>query len=185
MKMLSHFKIRLVPLAVALAAVAFGAHAAEAVKSATATAKPAAPAKAAPMPQSRSEVRFGEEIRDNAPAPEDRARQIELRERLAEAAEKRIDSKLNELRSREAVQTQQQQVRKEAVNQQLASLVKVYESMKPKDAARIMEKLDLPVQLAVASKMKEAKMAAILSQMTPDGAKALTMQLAIKANIDG
>ena len=175
--------VRAVPAAVAVAAIAFGAHAAEAVKgAASSVAAPAKPAAAAP--QSRSEVRFGEEMRGQARPEADRGREIELRERLAEAAERRIDGKLNELRSRQAVQTQAQAARKEEVNKELASLVKVYETMKPKDAARILEKLEMPVQVAVAAKMKEAKMAAILSQMSPDAARALTMELAQRARID-
>jgi flagellar motility protein MotE (MotC chaperone) len=183
-------QIRFIPLAVAMAAIAFGAHAAEAVKSATGHAAPAktqaekAPVVKAQSPQSRAEVRFGEELQAGIARPDDKARQVELRERLAEAAERRIDGKLNELRAREAAQTQAEANRNEEVNKQLGSLVKVYETMKPKDAARIFEKLDMPVQIAVASRMKEAKMASILSQMSADGARALTMELAQRANID-
>jgi flagellar motility protein MotE (MotC chaperone) len=60
----------------------------------------------------------------------------------------------------------------------MQSLVKMYESMKPKDAARIFEQLQMDVLLEVATNMKERQMAAIMAEMSPDAAKALTMEMA-------
>ena len=58
-------------------------------------------------------------------------------------------------------------------------LVKVYETMKPRDAAAIFNELGMPVLLAVIDRMKEAKAAAILAAMTPDKARDVTTQLAL------
>jgi hypothetical protein len=58
-------------------------------------------------------------------------------------------------------------------------LVKVYETMKPRDAAAIFNDLGMPVLLAVVGRMKEAKAAAILAAMTPDKARDVTTQLAL------
>ena len=60
----------------------------------------------------------------------------------------------------------------------MKSLVKVYENMKPKDAARIFEKLDMPVLLQVVERMKEQKLAAVLAEMDPGKAKSVTIELA-------
>ena len=66
-------------------------------------------------------------------------------------------------------------------NEQLQSLVKVYETMKPKDAARIFARLNMDIQLEVAMRMKEAKMAPIMAAMPAEAAEALTVELASRA----
>jgi flagellar motility protein MotE (MotC chaperone) len=68
---------------------------------------------------------------------------------------------------------------------QIDSLVKIYETMKPKEAARIFEELDMPVLLGVVERMKECKTAPILAAMDPAKAKELTMQLADRRQIPG
>jgi len=50
--------------------------------------------------------------------------------------------------------------------------------MKPKDAARIFEELDMAVLLDVIERMKERKSAPILAKMNPVRAKAITLELA-------
>jgi flagellar motility protein MotE (MotC chaperone) len=179
-------QIRWLPVAIGFAAMAFGAHAGEAVKAISqpkmdsiGTPKIQKPVAA----QNRTEVRYAEELKVPKIRISDDSRQVELRERLAEASERRIDAKLTELRNMQAQQTQQQSVKVQETNSQFASLVKLYEQMKPKDAARIFEKLDMPVQLAVATRMKEQRMAAIMASMSPDSARALTMEMANQARL--
>jgi flagellar motility protein MotE (MotC chaperone) len=57
-------------------------------------------------------------------------------------------------------------------------LVKVYEGMKPKDAAARMAILEDGVRLPIAAKMKERSLSAIVGQMPPADAKKLTESLA-------
>ena len=57
-------------------------------------------------------------------------------------------------------------------------LVKVYESMKPKDAAARMAILEDSVRLPIAAKMKERALAQVVGQMPPAEAKKLTEGLA-------
>jgi flagellar motility protein MotE (MotC chaperone) len=130
---------------------------------------------------SRSEVELVTDLANRRKALDEQVRKLDLRERLLDAAEKRLDGKMAELRKLETSLKQLSVARDEETNKQMASLVKMYETMKPKDAARIFERLDLSVQLAVATRMKEAKMAAILADMSPDVAKVLTTALASKA----
>src|SRR3546814_19626533 len=59
-----------------------------------------------------------------------------------------------------------------------SSLVKIYESMKPKDAARIFEHLDMEVLLEVVERMKERKTAPILAELDPERASTVTLELA-------
>jgi len=57
-------------------------------------------------------------------------------------------------------------------------LVKVFEGMKPKDAAARMAILDDSVRLPIAAKMKERALSAVIGQMSPTDAKKLTESLA-------
>lgn len=154
---------------------------AEATKPAPAKAVTPPPVSRPPAPASRSEVELVNDLANRRKALDEQARKLDLRERLLDAAEKRLDAKMAELRQLDASIKAQSAVRDEQTNKQLASLVKMYETMKPKDAARIFERLDLPVQLSVATRMKEAKMAAIMADMSPEAAKVLTTALAGRA----
>lgn len=108
---------------------------------------------------------------------ERRTKELEQREALLTAAEKRIDQKVQEM---EKVRTDIQKLMRQGDEKQAAqleSLVKIYETMKPKEAARIFEELDMPVLLGVVEKMKETKTAPILAAMDPLKAKELTSAL--------
>src|SRR6185295_19372790 len=59
-------------------------------------------------------------------------------------------------------------------------MVKVFEGMKPKDAAARFTLLDDRVRLPIAAKMKERALSAMLAQMTPPEAKRLTEALAAR-----
>lgn len=109
---------------------------------------------------------------------EQRARDIDEREVLLKAAEQRIEQRIDELGrlqgSIEALLVEYD----EQTEAQIQSLVKIYESMKPKDAARIFEELDMDVLLDVVGRMKERKTAPILAKMNPERAKTVTLELA-------
>ena len=66
----------------------------------------------------------------------------------------------------------------EKEQEKIRSLVKIYENMKPKDAARIFEEIDMDVLLDVVDKMKEKKIAPILAKMNATRAKEITTELA-------
>ena len=61
-----------------------------------------------------------------------------------------------------------------------AGLVKLYETMKPREAALIFNDMDLPVLLQIVDRMKESKAAPIFGAMQPDRARIVTAQLAAK-----
>jgi flagellar motility protein MotE (MotC chaperone) len=112
-----------------------------------------------------------------------RERDVEMRENLIAAAEKRVDGKIADLKQLQSqIQTLLQQ-RDDAQQKQVVSLVKTYSSMKPKDAARIFNDLDEDVLLAVAAAMKPDVLGAIMSQMQPEAAQKLTVRLADKLKL--
>lgn len=105
------------------------------------------------------------------------------REALIAATEKRIDDKLAELRQVQA--TIEGLVKQHDTEQegQLKSLVKIYENMKPKDAAQIFEDLEMDVLLDVVEGMKERKVAPILALMNPTKAQEVTLELAQRRDL--
>ncbi len=108
---------------------------------------------------------------------------FETRERLLAEAERRIDEKIAQLARLEKDILALVEVQETKDNEKLDSLVRVYERMRPRDAARIMESLDISLQLEVATRMREIKMAAILSAMDPAAARELTNRLASRAQL--
>lgn len=108
---------------------------------------------------------------------ERRQKEVEQREALLAAAEKRIDQKVQEMEKVRADIQKLMRQGDEKQTAQLESLVKIYETMKPKEAARIFEELDMPVLLGVIEKMKEQKIAPVLAAMDPLKAKAVTSAL--------
>jgi flagellar motility protein MotE (MotC chaperone) len=109
---------------------------------------------------------------------DERAEQLDRRELLLKAAEQRVQEKIDKL------QQMQVQVDKalgkvdEQEDERLKSLVHIYENMKPQEAARILEQLDMTVLLHVLTRMKDQKTGPILASMPPDKARAVTLALA-------
>jgi flagellar motility protein MotE (MotC chaperone) len=107
-----------------------------------------------------------------------REREMEVREGLVKAAEQRIEKKIVELKGMQ--QTIEGLLRKydEQEDSKMKSLVKIYENMKPKDAGKIFDELDMPVLLDVIERMSERKAAAIIAEVNPLKAKVITSELA-------
>jgi flagellar motility protein MotE (MotC chaperone) len=125
-----------------------------------------------------AEVEVLQSLSERREALQNRAGEFELRENLLSATEKRIEEKIAELKKLEATIQAQLKQYDEQEEAKMKSLVKIYENMKPKDAARILKELDMEVLLEVAERMREAKMASILAQMDSEKAKAITIELA-------
>jgi flagellar motility protein MotE (MotC chaperone) len=107
-----------------------------------------------------------------------RARQLDEREALIQAAEQRMDQKMAELKALQATVEDLLKTRSEQEESELKSLVKMYENMKPKAAARVFEEMDMDVLLDVIDRMNERKVAPILALVTPTRAKEITFELA-------
>ena len=110
-----------------------------------------------------------------------RARELDIRESLIQGAEKRMDSKLAELKEVEASIKVETQQKDDADAARLKGLVSMYENMKPRDAAKIFNGLDSNVLLEVAAHIKPQVMSEILAQMSADVAQRLTVELATQA----
>ncbi len=104
--------------------------------------------------------------------------EVKLKENTLKATEMRLDQKLADLKALRAAMEGLLKQYNDKQDAQIRSLVKIYETMKPKDAARIFEELDMPTLLLVIDKMSERKAAPVLASMSAKKAKDVTVQLA-------
>ncbi len=107
-----------------------------------------------------------------------------MRESLLKAAEKRVEARVAELKALEAQVSGAMDARDKAEADRFKNIVTMYENMKPKEAARIFDRLDMKVLVQVSTQIKPNKMAEILAQMSPDAAERLTVDLANRSGTD-
>jgi flagellar motility protein MotE (MotC chaperone) len=115
---------------------------------------------------------------------EARAREIDIRESLLKAAEKRMESKVEELKGVESRITVATQQKTDADAARFKGIITMYESMKPKDAARVFDRLEMSVLFEIASQIAPRKMSDILGLMSPEAAERLTTEMARRAGSD-
>ncbi|WIY51635.1 hypothetical protein O9Z70_09040 [Devosia sp. YIM 151766] len=108
--------------------------------------------------------------------------QLAMRASLVEAAEKRIEERQTTLQSIEDQIASLVEQRKQMEEGQFAGIVAMYETMKPKDAAKIFDNLEMAVLLRVSKMMSPRKMAPILAEMSTTRAQELTVRLASADN---
>ena len=133
---------------------------------------------------SPSERAILERLQSRRQELEQRAREIDIRESLLKAAEKRIETKVEELRAMEQRAVTEKEQTAEAENARFKGLVTTYESMKPKDAAKVFDRIEMGVLIEIASKIAPRKMSDIMGQMSPEAAERLTVELARRAGGD-
>lgn len=132
---------------------------------------------------SESDINILKHLSERRQELDKRAHEIEERETLLNLTEQRVDKKITDLKK------MQDDIRKilgdadAEYTKQVASMVKIYETMKPKDAARIFEAMDMPTLLEVASRMKESKAAPVIAAMNAAKARDLSAQLMAKKNL--
>jgi flagellar motility protein MotE (MotC chaperone) len=119
-----------------------------------------------------------ESLGERRRALQDQAGELDLREKLLQATEERLQKRVDELKSLEQQIQQGVEEKKKQEEGEIAALVVMYENMKPKDAARIFDRLELDVLLKVVRQMKPRKMADILAKMSPEAAEKLTVAIA-------
>ncbi|MBE0578398.1 MotE family protein [Devosia sp.] len=107
---------------------------------------------------------------------------LALRASIVDAAEKRIEERTATLEALEAQISALVDEREQLETGQFAGIVAMYETMKPKDAAKIFNNLDMEVLLRVAKTMSPRKMAPILAEMDATRAQELTVQMAALAD---
>lgn len=139
---------------------------------------PKDPAGEDPKAESAAEVDVLSSLARRRTELDAREADIEMRTQVLTAAEQRVDSKiamLKQLQDQIATMLGQRDAEQQ---KQIASLVKTYSAMKPKDAARIFDITPDEVLVPVAQQMKSDVLAQVLAAMKVDNAQRLTQKLA-------
>ena len=127
---------------------------------------------------SQAELDVLQQLTERRKVLDEREGALMERASLLQAAETRIDQKIQDLRDLRATLEQLTRIRDDQEEMKILSLVKIYETMKPKDAARIFHELDMDTLLLVVDRMKERKLAPVLAEMNPNKAMEITVELA-------
>jgi flagellar motility protein MotE (MotC chaperone) len=134
-------------------------------------------------PQSAAEIVILERLRERRNELDARMKEVEMRESLIKAAEKRIEERLLELKELESRFNDSIQQRDESEAARFKNVITMYESMKAKDAAKIFDRLDMKILVEVATQINPRRMSDILAQMTPQTAERLTVELAARSAV--
>lgn len=146
-----------------------------------APAPPVAPSKPvveAPPAVSDSEKALLQELRERRKELDARADAVATRESVVAATEQKLSARVGELQVLQKQLEGLDTAQKQKVDAGWQGLVKLYESMKPKEAATIFNDLSMPVLLQVLDRMKDAKAALVMAAMNPDRARDVTAELA-------
>ena len=136
------------------------------------------------QPVSASERAILERLQSRRQDLEARAREIDIRESLLKAAEKRIEGRVEELKAVEQRISTATEQKNEAEAARFKGIITMYEAMKPKDAARVFDRLEMSVLFEIASQIAPRKMSDILGLMSPEAAERLTPEMARRAGGD-
>jgi flagellar motility protein MotE (MotC chaperone) len=107
-----------------------------------------------------------------------REKELELKETVLAATEDRINDKVKDMKELKVEVDKVLLLYNEKQEGEIKGLVKIYEAMKPIDAAVIFNELEMPILLEVIDKMSERKVAPILAGMDPKRARDVTQELA-------
>jgi len=136
------------------------------------------------QPVSASERAVLERLQARRQELEARAREIDIRESLLKAAEKKVETKVEELKGVESRISTATEQKTETDAARFKGIITMYESMKPKDAAKVFDRLEMPVLYQIASQIAPRKMSDILGLMSPEAAERLTSEMARRAGSD-
>jgi flagellar motility protein MotE (MotC chaperone) len=125
----------------------------------------------------QSEILILQDLATRREALDLRSREIDRKAVQLRVAEEEIDRKLQQLqmyeRRLDALVNRYNEQQKEKIN----SLVRVYSTMKPRDAARIFDNLDIDIIVSLFKQMKPSVASGILSQMSAEKARTVTDEL--------
>jgi len=138
----------------------------------------------APATVSASERAILERLQARRQELEARAREIDIRESLLKAAEKRAEGRVEEMKAIESRITGAAAQKADEDAARFKGIITMYEGMKPKDAAKVFDRLEMPVLFEIASHIAPRKMADIMGQMQPEVAERLTVEMARRAGGD-
>lgn len=127
---------------------------------------------------SEQEIQVLRSLSERRQTLDQRETDLVTREQLAAAAEAKLSEQIADLKKLEGEVNGLLAAMDVKRDERMASLVKTYEAMKPKDAARIFDGMEDGTLLDLAKSMKPATLAAVMSSMDSKRAEYLTRMLA-------
>lgn len=127
---------------------------------------------------SRSKKALQEQLGQRRAKLDRREAELDAREALLRVTEKRIQAYKAELERMKKQIDKSIRRKEQRKSESLKGLITMYESMKPKEAAKIFDRLDMDILMDVANRLAPRKMASILAKMDPAAAQRLTVAIA-------
>lgn len=116
-------------------------------------------------------------LRARREALDQRERNLATREALMATVEQRLAARAAELLSLQRDGDAEDAAARLRTESSWVTLAKLYESMRPRDAAEIFNELDMPILVQVVNRMSERRAAPVLAAMTPERARQVTAEL--------
>ncbi|SFG64455.1 Flagellar motility protein MotE, a chaperone for MotC folding [Methylobacterium gossipiicola] len=149
-----------------------------------APSEPKKPAARPPSPQeamSATERAILERLANRRDTLKQRSEALDMREQLIGTAERKLENGVDALKQEEGKIESGTTERAEAEKAAFKNIVTMYETMKPKDAARVFDRLNQDVLVPIVLTMNPRKMAEVLALMQSEPAEKLTVALANRA----
>ncbi|MCF8723478.1 flagellar motility protein MotE (MotC chaperone) [Nitrospina gracilis] len=112
---------------------------------------------------------------------EKREEELALREKNLKDLEKKVRSDLQKIEEALARSEEQVGIKRDLIQKNVESLVKMYSSMKATEAATLLENMDQDIAVQILSKMKSRDAGAVLGKMNTQVARNLTEKIAGKS----
>ena len=104
--------------------------------------------------------------------------EFETKQNLLSATSEELDKKILQLTDLKSEVTKLIGVYDNETKNKISNLVKIYEAMKPQEAAKIIANLEMDLIIKVIDNMKQAKVATIMANLSPEKARDITVAYA-------
>ncbi|MFN5351868.1 MAG: MotE family protein [Alphaproteobacteria bacterium] len=105
------------------------------------------------------------------------------KENMLQILEDRIDRKIDEMKGLKAELQETLKTYQQKDKEKMLALVKIYETMKPTESAKIFEGMDIDTIMEILPLMKEAKVATILEKMDKKKAEKISVEYTNKGRL--
>lgn len=126
---------------------------------------------------SKEEMRILQELSNRRQALDRTEESLNMKANVLKATESKLEQKVSELKSLQDQVAELMKGYSEQEDAKYRSLVKIYENMKPREAAKIFDELDMDMLVQIITRMKESRSAPIIAAMHPSKAKELSVEL--------
>jgi flagellar motility protein MotE (MotC chaperone) len=143
------------------------------------TAGPPAPAAEGGSPTStQADETLAAALRGRRQQLDEREQSVATREAVLAATEKRLQARIDSLADLQRRIDASERAAKAREEAHWSSLARLYEAMRPREAAAVFNELDLPMLAQIVNRMREQKAATVFGAMEPERVRALTEELA-------